>query len=356
MKARNRAGKRIRLQDVADEVGVSVNTVSRALTGKFDVSVVTRERVKAVAARLGYTPNVLARSLVQGATRTVGLIVTDCTAPYYSLLIRAIESVTSDAGFGLLLATSNDDVNKERAALTMLRERCVDGILLTPVDVRSQHVRSMVDDPVPVVLLTRRPTGYPGPFVGPDNVLCARLAVRHLVESGHRRIAHLGRSDPVSSARERLRGWRSELRAHGLTAENTLIHRTAHTAEAGREAATWLLGIEPRPSAVFCYSDVLAIGLISGLHDAKIAVPRQISVIGCDDIPLGALVTPTLTTVAQGIGDIGQLGADILIGRINGDRQPQESVVLRPRLVKRSSVAPPQGRRLETRAVDRTTS
>jgi len=329
----------VRLQDVAAEAGVSVNTVSRALTGKSDVNDRTRERVQKVAKRLGYTPNVLARSLVQGATRTVGLIVSDCTAPYYAHLIREVETVTTEAGFGLLLATSNDDVEKEQQALRIMRERCVDGILLTAVDVRAEHISAVISGTVPLVLLSRRPRGYRGPFVGTDNVLGARLAVRHLVEAGHQRIAHLSRSDTPSSARERAQGWRQELRRHGLPADPSLLHRTVHTPEGGREAVKWLLGLEARPTAVFTYSDVLAVGLLAGLREAGVDVPREMSVIGFDDIALASMVTPPLTTIAQGIGEIGCRGASILIARLQDARESEETVVLAPRLIERGTVA-----------------
>ena len=160
----------ITLRDVAAKAGVSLNTASRALTGKPDVNAETKARVLAIAKRLGYSPNHLARSLLKGRTHTIGLVVTDCTDPFYASLIRAVEGVLSRVGYSLLLATSNEDTRKENGALSMLRERRVDGLLLTPVDVEADHLSSFLDGALPIVLVGRRPNGYKGPFVGTDNV------------------------------------------------------------------------------------------------------------------------------------------------------------------------------------------
>src|SRR6185437_8070769 len=213
----------VRLRDIAEQAGVSVNTVSRALTDKPDINPATRARVRALAERLGYTPNMLARSLLRGSTRTIGLVVTDCTDPFYAGLIRAVENTLSRESFGLLLATSNENVDKERQALAMLRERRVDGLLFTPVDVGAEHVRHLLGAELPIVLLGRRPVGYEGPFVGTDNIAGARLLVRHLLDLGHTRIAHFSRSDKASSAQERLTGYRTALADAGIPIPRSLV-------------------------------------------------------------------------------------------------------------------------------------
>ena len=331
----------VRLRDIAERAGVSVNTVSRALTGKRDINAKTRERVRALAEELGYMPNMLARSLLRGSTRTIGLVVTDCTNPFYAGLIRAVENTLSSEGFGLLLATSNEDVDKERAALAMLRERRVDGLLLTPVDVAADHLRALLEADVPIVLLGRRPAGYEGPFVGTDNVTGARLVVRYLIALGHRRIAHLSRSHTASSADERVAGYRIALREAGLPAPRGLVHRRAATIEGGRQGAAWLAGLRPRPTALFTYNDAQAVGAMLGLRDAGVEVPGGCTVAGFDNIELAELVRPALTTVAQPIHDIGRLGAQMLIDRL-AHQVPGGTMLLAPRLVMRESSAAPR--------------
>lgn len=331
----------VRLRDIAEQAGVSVNTVSRALTDKPDINPETRARVRTLAERLGYTPNMLARSLLRGTTRTIGLVVTDCTDPFYAALIRAVENTLSRESFGLLLATSNENVDKERQALAMLRERRVDGLLFTPVDVAADHVRHLLEADLPIVLLGRRPAGYDGPFVGTDNIAGARLLVRHLLDLGHTRIAHFSRSDKASSAHERLTGYRMALADAGMPAPRNLVHRLAPTVEGGKEGAAWLAALRPLPTALFTYNDSQAVGAMLGLNDAGLAVPGDCSVGGFDNIELSELVRPALTTVAQPIQDIGRLGAQMLIDRLQRD-VVGGTTLLPPRLMLRESTAAPR--------------
>ena len=200
-----------------------MNTVSRALTGKPDVNAETRARVQALARELGYMPNLLARSLLRGRSWLVGLVVTDCTNPFYAGLIRAAETTLSRRGYGMLLATSNEDSAKESRALTILQEHRVDGILLTAVDVRADHVQRLLSGRTPVVLLGRRDPAYAGPFVGTDNVAGAERIVRYLIARGTRRIAHIARADGATSAGERLAGYRNGLTEAGIGYDGRMV-------------------------------------------------------------------------------------------------------------------------------------
>jgi LacI family transcriptional regulator len=312
----------VTLRDIAEETGVSVNTVSRALTGKHDINVETKARVMAAAERLGYTPNLMARSLVQGRTRTIGLLVTDCTHPFYATLIREVEKVAAENRYGLLLATSNEDPLKEEAAVHLLSERRVDGLLLSPVSVDAPHIRALLRAKLPTVLLARRPPGYKGPFVGTDNVKAARLAVRHLLDLGHRHIAHVTRADSVASAVERLEGYRRELKRARVTFKRSLVLAAPQTIEGARAIVPRLIEVEPRPSAVFTYSDLQAVGVLAGLRQLGISVPTEMSVVGFDGLDLTRYVTPALTTVAQSTEQIGRVGAEMLINLLSGRRCP----------------------------------
>jgi LacI family transcriptional regulator len=334
----------VTIRDIARQTGVSVNTVSRALTGKYDISAKTKARVLAAAKRLGYTPNLMARSLVQGRTRTLGLLVTDCTHPFYATLIREVEKVAAGSGYALLLATSNEDVVKEAAGIRLLTERRVDGLLLSPVSVEAPHIRRGLSRArLPSVLLARRPTAYKGAFVGTDNVEAAKLAVRHLIELGHRRIAHVTRSDPVASAVERLEGYRQEIERAGFGYEAPLVLEAPQTVEGGRTAAGQILQQAPAPTAVFAYSDLQAIGILLGLREAGVNVPKDMSVIGFDDIEFARYMTPPLTTVAQSVDQIGRISAHLLIDILEGraHRTPH-SHLLPGSLVVRGSTGRPR--------------
>jgi LacI family transcriptional regulator len=326
------------LRDVAEAAGVSVNTVSRALTGKPDVNAETRARVQALARELGYMPNLLARSLLRGCSWLVGLVVTDCTNPFYAGLIRAAEATLSRRGYGMLLATSNEDSAKESRALTILQEHRVEGILLTAVDVRADHVQRLLSGRTPVVLLGRRDSAYAGPFVGTDNVAGAERIVRHLIAEGHTRIAHIARADGATSGGERLAGYRNGLTEAGIGYNRRMVFSAAPTLEGGEIAADWVLGLSPGPTAVFAYNDSQAIGLMRVLQNRGKHIPHDYSIVGFDDIQISRLVSPGLTTVAQPVDEIGTRGAEMLVDFIGGSRAPAP-VLLQPQLVKRQSAA-----------------
>lgn len=330
----------VTIRDIAQATGVSVNTVSRALTGKHDIHAETKNRIIDAAKKLGYTPNFMARSLVQGRTRTVGLLVTDCTNPFYATLIREVERFAAANSYGLLLATSNEDPVAEAAALQLLTERRVDGLLLSPVSVEAPHLRPMLTGRLPTVLLARRPKGYRGAFVGTDNEEAARLAVRHLVELGHRRIAYITRSEKVASGVDRLAGYRKEIERAGLTYDPSLVLTASQTPDGGRAVVPELLQLSPRPTAAFTYSDLQAIGVLLGLREAGVAVPERLSVVGFDDIEAARYVTPALTTVAQSIDRIGELGAQVLLD-ILAKRRHRRVHLLPGTLVVRGSTAAP---------------
>jgi LacI family transcriptional regulator len=334
----NRAGA-VTLRDIARATGVSVNTVSRALTGKSDINSATKVRVQAAAERLGYQPNLPARSLVLGRTRSLGLVVTDCTNPFYAMLIRAVEDVAYRSGYSLLLATSNEAVERESAALQMLRERRIDGLLLSPVAVEAPHLGPFIDGTLPCVLLTRRPAEYKGPFVGTNNAQAAELAIHHLLDLGHRRIAHLTLSNGGISARTRMQAYRRELARAGVPPDHRFELTAPQTIAGGRAVVGALLTRQPRPTAVFTYNDLQAVGVLLGLRDAGIAVPAEMSVVGFDGIDLGEVIDPTLTTMSQQIDKIGRIGAQILIDALaSGPGRDQH--VLPATLVVRGSTGP----------------
>jgi DNA-binding LacI/PurR family transcriptional regulator len=333
-----RAGT-VTLRDIARATGVSVNTVSRALTGKSDINAATKLRVLAAAVRLGYQPNLPARSLVLGRTHSIGLVVTDCTNAFYAMLIRAVEDVAYSNGYSLLLATSNEAAEREAAALQMLRERRIDGLLLSPVAVDAPHLELVRKGNLPCVLLTRRPADHDGMFVGTDNARAAAVAVRHLLELGHRRIAHVTLANGSISAQTRIQAYRRELKRAGIPADHRVEVPAPQTIAGGRAAARLLLEETPRPTAVFAYNDQQAVGIMLGLRDAGIEVPAEMSVLGFDGIDLGEVVDPPLTTMAQQIDQIGRLGAQMLIEALAGQNDVRQ-LVLPATLIERGSTGP----------------
>ncbi|MEA2536833.1 MAG: LacI family transcriptional regulator [Chloroflexota bacterium] len=330
-----------RLRDIAQEIGCSVNTVSRALSNKPDVSPETRARVHEVAARLHYTPNLLARALVSRQTHTLGLVVADCTNPYYGQMIRGVEAAATRAGYALLLATSDENPDKERRVLTTLRERRVDGLLIAPIDGKADYLAGLASDGPPQIYLSRPPEGFAADFVANDNRAGATMAVGHLVELGHRTIVHVAREGAVFSALEREAGYLDALQAAGI--EERPRVRVTPDIEGGRQAARSLLEGDQLPEAVFAYNDLVAIGLMSELAAAGRRVPQDVSVVGYDDIEPAGYVQPRLTTIAQGTTEIGRRAAELLVRRIErGPVQSARAIVLPPSLVVRDSTAAPR--------------
>ena len=329
----------VTLHDIARASGVSVNTVSRALTGKADINADTKLRVQQIASQLGYRPNLMARALVQGRTRSLGLVVTDCTHPFYAMLIRAVEDVCSNAAYSLVLSTSSGSLEREASALHLLTERRVDGLLLAPVQVGTPQMRDLLANGPPSVLLTRRPAGYKGPFVGTDNVQGARLAVRHLLELGHHRIVHVTTPKAGGSDVARLRGYQTELAIAHIKFDADFVVSAPETIEGGRTIAATLLAVKPRPTAVFTYNDLQAIGVMLGLGAAGVRVPQDVSVVGFDGIDVGEITAPQLTTVAQQIDRIGRLGAQLLIDSLEKRPIAKATNLLPAHLIARGSTA-----------------
>lgn len=327
----------LRLRDIAELAGVSINTVSRAMNDKPDINSETRARVLEIARRTGYVTNALARGLNRGRTQTIGLLVTDCSDPYYAKIIKAVEATASANDYAMLLATSGEDIDKEKRSLSVLMERGIDGLLFVPVDVTAEHVLELFERNLHTVFLARKPTEYEGVYVGTDNVKGGRLAVEHLIALGHERIARIDRPDRAVSAIEQWKGHHAALADAGLCEDPNLVHRTPPTFDGGRQAALWLKGLKSLPTAVVAFNDSIALGLLAELQAGGIRVPEQISIVGYDNIELASLVRPGLTTIAQPIWRIGSLGAQLLFRTIEGQSIKRKRHLLQPQLIVRDS-------------------
>jgi len=325
--------------DVAQLAGVSQKTVSRVFNGERYVSAEVRERVLEAAARLGYRINSAARALASGRTRAIG-VVTLGTALYGpASLLMGVERAVRDMGYALrVVNTMEGDPAGIAGAVEVLLEQGVDGIVISePID---EGEFSLSSD-VPLLVLGA-PTAFAGPRVvsaGVNAELLARVATEHLLDIGHRTVHHLAGPQRWFSARDRLVGWRAALAAHGA-AEPPVVEGDWSAASgyaAGRELAT-----DSDVTAVFAANDDMAIGLIRALAEAGRSVPDDVSVVGFDDIPVAAYVTPPLTTVRQPFDSVAQRGLKRLVHAIENPHSdllpPSDPPV---DLVVRSSTAPP---------------
>jgi LacI family transcriptional regulator len=330
--------RHVRLTDLARAAGVSISTVVRSLAARPDVSAATRRRVCRIAARLGYTPNAIARSLVRRRTRTLGLVVNDCTNPFYSVLIEAIQETAAKHGYAVVLGTSGERIEREIESLRVLLERRVDGLLVTPVGREAAHLHRLARGRTPFVLLCRHPAGVAADVVANDNRLAGLTATRHLVRvHRHAAIAHVSGGERVSSVREMADGVAAGLREAGLDLEPRWLVPASPDLEGGFAAGRRVARLRPRPRALVTFNDLQAIGAMRAMEEAGLRVPDDVAVVGNNDVAFARFAPVPLTTVAHPVAGIGQAAVERLIQRIEGRATPPARLLLRPELRLRRS-------------------
>ncbi len=325
------------IEDVAARSGVSTATVSRVLSGSAPARPETRDRVLAAARELDYRPSGIARALKRQETRTLGLVVTDITNPFYPQLVRAVESAAHERGYGIVLANGGDDAARELEHLDLLIERRVDGIVIVSSRMTRRHAERLQGTAVPVVLVNDTVAGSGLPTVTTAHRRGARLATEHLIGLGHRRIGHVGApADQAASGQRRL-GVRDAMRAAGLREPLVAIGDGGVAGGAQAAEALIVAGI----TGIVAYNDLTAIGALRALRRAGIGVPEQVSVVGFDDIDLAAWTDPPLTTIRQPTDALGRWAVDHLVDLLSGagGGGGETPVVLQPELVVRGSTA-----------------
>jgi LacI family transcriptional regulator len=331
------AVRHVTIADVAARSGVSTATVSRVLTGVGRPQPPTRARVLAAARELNYRPSGVARALKRRETRTLGLLVTDITNPFYPQIVRAVEAAAHARGYGIVLANGGDDAARELEHLDLLVERRVDGIVIASSRMTRRHAERLHRTAVPIVLVNDTIAGSRLPTVTTAHRRGARLATEHLIGLGHRRIGHIGAPADQAASGQRRQGVRDALRAARL---GELLIAIGDGGVAGGARATEAL-IGSDITAIVAYNDLTAIGALRALRRAGIGVPEAISVVGFDDIDLAAWTDPPLTTVRQPTDALGQWAVEHLAALLAG-RSVEDAaapVLLDPVLVVRGSTA-----------------
>lgn len=328
------------MRDVAELAGVSTQTVSAVINDKPGITEETRDRVQAAITQLGYRPQLTARSLRTGQTRTLALILTDVSSPVAGKMASAAEDFAYAAHYNLVLYNTHDDIEREAFTISSVIQRSVDGALFVSVHDESMGPQMLRAAGIPAVVIDRVPRRYDGPAVVLDNAGAGRVAAEHLLDQGHTRIAHIGGPTNVHIARERLAGYRQALKGRGLRAAGPVEAARDWRIESGYEAMQRLLRNGPGFTAVFAAGDLLAIGAMRALREAGLRVPEDVSVVGIDDIDIAAFLWPPLTTVSQSIAQMATLGVQLLLDVLAGKEVPRRTVI-EPRLIVRESTAPP---------------
>jgi LacI family transcriptional regulator len=338
--------------DVARRAGVSTATVSRILSGASRGRPLTRERVIAAARELGYRPSGVARSLKLRSTRTIGLIITDIANPFYPELVRAIEDAALERHQALLLCNGAEDAAREAAYLEVLAERRVEGIIVASSGLTERHGRWLARAPLPVVLVncTLPDVGIPG--IQTDNVAGARLATEHLLDLGHRSIAHVAGPPTNAASAERRAGFAEALAARGLDPDGAVVVTGDGHVGGGERALLEILARAPETTGIVAYNDLTAIGVLRALRRAGRSVPQDVSVVGFDDIAVAAEIEPPLTTVTQDVATMGRWAVEQLTAALAGNRPAGGPILLAATLQVRESTGPPPARRLRASKAD----
>jgi LacI family transcriptional regulator len=344
---------RVTIRQLARLSGVSVGTVSRALNGYADVSPATRETIMRLAEELDYTPQAAARTLVTQRSHVIGVVLEtgeghpDVQHPFFHEVLAGLKERVGAAGSDLLLFASEHPGNGfgSHTYLKRARHHHVDGVVLMGVDAESAEVGRLARSELPCVGVDLELDGPRAGFVISDNAVGAALAVRHLHELGHRRIATVTGLMSSRPGVDRLRGYRDELKRLDLAFRDEYVAYGDFYVDSGRAAITRLLALDEPPTAVFAASDLMAIGAIAAAREAGVAVPEDLSVVGFDDIQLAPQVQPPLTTVRQDKAGLGRAAGDALLARVAGDGQAAVETVLPVALVVRGSTGPGRGGR-----------
>jgi LacI family transcriptional regulator len=328
----------IRLKDLAEHLNISVSTVSAALQNRDDISKATRLRVSEAVKRLGYHPNSLARGLVTRKTYVLGAIVPDLSRSFYAEVLKGIDSVTSSASYNLLVCNTEEDADREEEMLRMLLSHQVEGILLASAHgpTNTAWRKTLQKLSVPVVLIDRRLAGLN--FVGGDDNAIGFVATEHLYEQGYRRIAHIAGPSTVSTAAERLSGYRRALQALGLPMDESLVIESHyHDESGGYDAMQRFLRLESRPDSVFAASDPIAIGALQAALESGLTLPADFGLIGVGNHRYGPFLKVTLSTMDQQRSQIGLLAAKLMLSLIEKERARPKSILISPTLVIRDS-------------------
>lgn len=315
----------IKMQDVARRARVSTSTVSHVLNGTRKVSPETVDAVQQAVRELGYIPNTLARSLARSRSHTIGVAISALSNHYFSETVHAIETECARHGIMMLFVDTHDDPVQELHVVKALHHRRVDGILLAPSsDPQQAALEYLQANAIPTVLVDRMASDS-FDQVGVENLQSTRELVAHLIGHGHRRIGMIAGHRGFSTTEERIEGYLQALSDAGMAFDDTLLVNGESNSESARRAAQQLLGLSAPPSAIMAANNLMTIGAMHALRDAKIAVPEQIALVGFDDFDWADFFLPRLSVIAQPVQALGERAVQLLLQRIDSPEGPRQA-------------------------------
>ena len=331
----------VRLKDIAQDLGLSIVTISKVLRNHDDISTETRERVLKRMKELNYQPNLAARALVTGRSHLMGLVVPDLVHPFFAQVAKGVSRALRDKGYGLVIASSEEDADLEKQEIQQMLARRLDVLIIASTQSSVDSFRWIEEQRKPYVLIDRRFTGLAAHFIGTDDIAVGRMATEHLIENGCRRIAHIG-GQHLSTAVDRLEGYRRALAAGGLRWREEYVVCRQHVDDSadltGYQTMQDLLRLRMPPDGVFCFNDPIAMGAMNAAAEAGVRVPQDLAIVGCGNVRYGAALRVALTSVDQGSDSLGERAAKLALTLIQGKAvQKIKQILIEPKLVIRES-------------------
>jgi DNA-binding LacI/PurR family transcriptional regulator len=338
----NNGRTRITLKEIANIARVNISTVSRAINDSPLLPKDTKEMILAIAERMNYFPNSFARGLVSQKSETLGIILPKIfflQGPFFSQVLSGIEHESVKNGYNILIASATSKNTDRMFPFNLTRARRIDGMLIINENKKIQNLSALKKEGVPFVLVNRYLDDPKAPCVAPDDVLGGRLATEHLLRLGHRRIGVITGSTRVSATQGRLEGYRHALTAAGVPFDGHLVGAGLFQqgVETGTRCAEQLLSLEGRPTAIFAFSDELAMGVMQAARNRGLRIPEDLAVVGYDNVAYSAHLNPPLTTVAQNPYSIGTTACQMLVDLLGGVKLEKVNVLVPVRLVVRDS-------------------
>ncbi|HKV01749.1 MAG TPA: LacI family DNA-binding transcriptional regulator [Ktedonobacteraceae bacterium] len=328
----------VSIYDIAKKAGVAPSTVSRALEDHPRIGATTKKRIQELAREMDYVPSTVAKSLAANKTWTIGMVLATISDPFMGRVVEGVEQAAIEVGFTVIVSTSQHDHQRGIAGIEMLQQRRVDGIIVIASHLFDQYPRFYGSSKVPIVIINEQKPGETMHFVTVDDVHGAQLAVEHLIALGHRRIGYVGVTNHAKSNQYRLKGYQDALEVAGIASDPALIF-TSDTIEdhAKRGEASLEPLLAAGATAVFCFNDTTAMGLLAACHKRGLSVPDNLSVVGFDDIDMAAYTHPPLTTIRQPRFELGQRAMHMMLNLLAG--QEPENQILPGELVVRQTTA-----------------
>lgn len=328
--------KRVKIQEVAKIAGVSPSTVSRALNGFPGISEKTRQKVIEIARRLNYRPNYRGQILTAQSTKNIGLLITDITNPFFPEVVRGAEEYANKAGYTILLGNTSESEDKETNYLDFFSRGPVDGVIISASRVSNEHIISLAEEGLPIVVINRILEHPRISFVSTDMERGGYLATMHLLKLGHTKIAFINGPKHSEASQKRLEGYKKALKEGGIDYNPEMVSFNIPIAESGYRETIRLLYTKEPPTAIFTYNDLMAFGVLKAAKELGLSIPEELSVIGFDDIFFSSFTNPPLTTIRQFKEELGRRAVELLLKLIKGER---EVLMIEPELIIRNTTS-----------------